>query len=91
MSGATLPAGAVMSSAQVIQLFRAAAFDPEGVEKLCAAYDLATSQLHDRDRRPAVVNEIIAQRIIGFAEQGERDPIILANSALEALGFDPDR
>src|SRR5690348_3735338 len=60
-----------MSSAQVSQLFRAAAFDPEGIEKLCAAYDLATSQLHDRDRHSAAVNEIIAQRIIGFAEQGD--------------------
>jgi len=38
-----------MSGAHVIQLFRAAAFDPEGVETLCSAYDLATSQLHDRD------------------------------------------
>ena len=53
-----------MSSAQVVQLFRAAAFDPETVAKLCEAYDLATRSLHDRDRRPAVVNEIIAQRII---------------------------
>lgn len=75
----------------MIQLFRAAAFDPESVEKLCSAYELATRRLHDRDWRPAIVNEIIAQRIIAFAEQGERDPIILANSALQALGFDPDR
>jgi hypothetical protein len=30
-----------MSSAQIIQIFRAAAFDPEGIERLCSAYDLA--------------------------------------------------
>jgi hypothetical protein len=80
-----------MGSAQVIQLFRAAAFDPEGVERLCSAYDHAISRLHDGDRRPAIVNEIIAQRIIALAEQGERDPIVLASNALKALGFDPDR
>jgi hypothetical protein len=61
-----------MSSAQIIQLFRAAAFDPESVATLSAAYDLATRRLHDRDRRPALVNEIIAQRIIDLAEKGER-------------------
>ena len=44
-------AGGTMSSAQIIQLFRAAAFDPESVATLSAAYDLATRRLHDRDRR----------------------------------------
>jgi hypothetical protein len=77
-----------MSSAQIVQLFRAAAFDPEAIERLCAAYDLATARLHDRDRRPAMVNEIIAQRIIALAKNGERDAKTLADSALKALGFD---
>jgi hypothetical protein len=77
-----------MSSAQIVQLFRGAAFDPEGVESLCAAYTLATSRLHDRDRRPAVVNEVIAQRIIALAETGQRDPEILADSTLKSLGLD---
>jgi hypothetical protein len=77
-----------MSNAQVIQLFRAAAFDPEGLESLCIAYDLATGRLHDReDLRPVAVNEIIAQRIIAAAERGERDPKLLADSALNALGL----
>ncbi len=80
-----------MSSTHIVQLFRAAAFDAESVERLCSAYDLATSRLHDRDRRPAVVNEVIAKRIIDFANKGQRDPVILADSALHALGFDPQR
>jgi hypothetical protein len=80
--------GEGMSSAQIIQLFRAAAFDPDSIERLGFAYDLATARLHDRDRRPAMVNEIIAQRIIAFAQGGERDPKTLADSALKALGFD---
>ncbi len=74
-----------MSSAQIIQLFRAAAFDPETVTKLCDAYETATRSLHYRDRRPAVVNEFIAQRIIQMAEKGEHDPVVLAKSALSSL------
>jgi hypothetical protein len=77
-----------MSSAHVIQLFRAAAFDPETVAKLCSAYDLATKALHDRDRRPAIVNEVIAQHIIALAERGERDPENLARKALMSLGLE---
>jgi hypothetical protein len=77
-----------MSSAQIVQLFRAAAFDPEEIERLCSAYDLASARLHDRDRRPSMVNEIIAQRIIALAEKGERDPKTLADDALSAFGFD---
>ena len=77
-----------MSSAQIVQLLHAAAFEPEAIERLGSAYDLATARLHDRDRRPAMVNEIIAQRIIALAQNGERDPKTLADSALKALGFD---
>ncbi len=76
-----------MGSAQVIQLFRGAAFDPDAVERLCLAYDLASAALHDRDHRSTVVNEVIAKRIIDLAEQGERDPTIIASYALESLGF----
>jgi hypothetical protein len=78
-----------MSSAQVIQLFRSAAFDPETVDKLCRAYELAARRLHDRDRRPSIVKEVIASRIIALAEQGEHDPDALADGALAALGIDP--
>jgi hypothetical protein len=76
-----------MSSAHIVQLFRAA-FGPEEIERLCAAYDLATARLHDRDRRPEMVNEIIAQRIIALAQKGERDPKTLAEGALSAFGFE---
>ncbi len=76
-----------MGSAQVIQLFRAAAFDPETVKRLCSAYDIATNSLHDRDRHPAIVNEIIAQKIIALAERGERDPKSLAENALIEVGI----
>ncbi len=79
-----------MSSAQIIQLFRAAAFDPETLTKLCDAYESATRSLHNRDWRLALSNEIIAQRIIQMAEKGEHDPVVLAKSALNSLGFGRD-
>ena len=70
---------------EVVELFRDRAFDPEGVERLSQAYELASKSL--RDRRPATVNENIARRIIGLAARGERDPRHLADRALKDLGF----
>jgi hypothetical protein len=72
--------------AQVVNLFRDTAFDPETLKKLCEAFDLASTLLHDNGR-PDVVNEVIAARIIAMAENGELDPIVLADSALVGLGF----
>ena len=71
----------------VAQIFRDASFGPEEIEALCKAYELASASLHDRNRRPAVVNETIARRIIVAAEGGERDPHVLADVALKAMGF----
>ena len=70
---------------EVIQIFRDRAFDPEGVERLSRAYELASMSLCDL--RTAVDNESIARRIIGLAAQGECDPRNLADRALKDLGF----
>ena len=66
-------------------LFRGTAFDPETVKTLFDAYDKARKSLHDTGQ-PPIVNEIIAQRIIALAQQGERDPDRLCAGALSALG-----
>ena len=71
----------------IVQLFRSTAFDPETVEVLCCAYDLAVKGLHDTGQ-PSLVKEIIARRVIEEAEKGERDPHALAAGALSALGLD---
>lgn len=70
----------------VVQLFRNAAFDPETIDALCAAYDLALKSLQDTGQ-PSLVTEVIAQRIIDEAEKGHRDPHTLAAGALSALGL----
>jgi hypothetical protein len=69
----------------IIDLFHAAAFDPETVKRLLDAYEKALKSLHDTGQ-PPIVNEIIAQRIIALAKKGERDPDRLCAGALTALG-----
>jgi hypothetical protein len=69
----------------VTTLFHEAAFDPETVETLCRAYDMACKSLHDKGQ-PAIVQEIIAKRIIAAARRGERSPEKLCESALTSLG-----
>lgn len=66
------------------KLLEGAVFEPAMVRLLCAAYDRATSELHDTGQ-PEIVNEIIAQRILLLAEQGERNLDRLCAGALRAL------
>ena len=70
-----------------LHFFRDAVFDPETVEKLARAYELASERLYDGNERPSVVSEVIAGHIIAAAENGERDPERLAGYALEHLGI----
>ena len=69
----------------ILDLFQEAALDPETVKTLCDAYEKACKSLHDTGQ-PQIVNEIIAERIIALAKQGERDPDRLCAGALSALG-----
>jgi hypothetical protein len=62
------------------------ACEPEVAAALTAAYQMATDQLR-RDGYTELVREIIANRIIVSAQQGERDPDRLCRSALAALGI----
>ena len=68
---------------KVVALFEHTAFDPETI--LEAAYEKARRSLHDKGQ-PALVQEIIAQRIIAAAQTGERNPEKLCETALTALG-----
>lgn len=65
-------------------LLEGAAFDPETIQALCAAYDKAKKELHDTGQ-PDVVREVIASKIIKLAETGERDPDRLCSGALSAI------
>ena len=65
--------------------FRGAAFDPHTIDILSEAYEKARKSLHDKGQ-PALVQDIIAQRLIAAAKTGERDPARLCEMALVALG-----
>jgi len=67
------------------KLFQDTAFRPDEIRVLCDAYARACKSLHDKGQ-PTIVNEIIAQRIIALASDGERDPEKLSEGALGALG-----
>jgi hypothetical protein len=49
------------------------------------AFDAACNELHDTGQ-PAIVQEIMAKRIIAAARTGERDVTRLRDIALAALG-----
>jgi len=66
------------------EFFTDGGFDPDTVDKLVAAYDLARKSLHDKGQ-PPVVLEVIAQRIIVLAKDGQRDPRKLADGALAPI------
>jgi hypothetical protein len=61
--------------------FQNGVFDPEAISAMATAYEqaLGTLELSDRDDR---LTEIIAQRIIGLALTGVRDPGQLSGYAL---------
>jgi hypothetical protein len=70
-----------------VRLLQGQAFDPETIEVMGKAYDKAKRRLHDTGQ-PALVQEVIAKRIIDIAATGERDPDQIARRALEALGVE---
>ena len=61
-----------------------AAFDPQAVKALAAAYDAACAVLHVVDRADPRTT-IVAKKIIEHAQQGERDPIRLRDLVLIEL------
>jgi hypothetical protein len=63
-----------------------ASFDPRTVAKMCAAFDLAKKAMHDCGQ-PELVYEILANKIIGLAREGETDPIELSKRALTGIGL----
>jgi hypothetical protein len=70
----------------ILHFIKETSFSPDVARIMGEAYDRATRGLHDTGQ-PAVVQEIIAKRIIELAGNGEHDPQTLANLALQSLGI----
>jgi hypothetical protein len=64
---------------------RPAVFEPEVVVAMADAYERALASFDTQP--PKTVREVIAGRIIGLAQKGERDPRVLCEKALAALGL----
>jgi hypothetical protein len=65
------------------------AFDPDEIEILTTAFEQALRTLGLADRSDSAT-EIVARRIIEFAQRGERDPSRLQERAVQSLS-EPDR
>ena len=72
--------------ADIVPFLAGQSFDPAMIRIMGEAFDTARRGLHDQGQ-PAVVQEIIARRIIAIAATGVRDPEQLALQALESLGI----
>jgi hypothetical protein len=62
-------------------------FDDEATRLMGQAFDAVCKELNDTGQ-PALVQEVIAKRIIKAAMKGERDPVRLRAAGLAALGYD---
>ncbi len=71
---------------KALELFRNPALEPAAVDSMCAAYELVSKSLEDvEDRRPEVVSQVIARRVMRAANSGERDPAALTQTRSESL------
>jgi hypothetical protein len=68
----------------VYRLFKNKAFEPEAITMMTRAYaDVCrTLGLSDRDHPEA---NAVAQKVVEFAQRGERDPVRLREHVLAAL------
>lgn len=64
---------------------RPAVFEPEVVTAMGDAYERALASFNTLPEK--TVREVIAGRIIGLAQKGERDPGVLCEKALAALSM----
>ena len=60
-----------------------ASFEPDEVERMTSAYEIALRELEMSQSNPAA--ETIAQKIIEVTRDGERDPVIICVRALREL------
>jgi len=68
----------------VYRLFKDRAFEPEVIATMTRAYDDVCRTLGVQPRDHADAN-VVAKKIIEFTQCGERDPVRLRQSVLQAL------
>jgi hypothetical protein len=81
--------GGAMTS--IVQFISGAVFDAADIKVMSDAYAMAIEEVYSFGRPNAIVEGVMATRIINLTKGGERDPIRLRESALAACGFNLDR
>jgi hypothetical protein len=76
-------------SATSVPIFAEVPFDRDTTDIVTKAYGHACRMLHDKGQ-PAVVQEVIAQRIVEIVRTGERDPNRICQRVLTDLGLQSD-
>ena len=72
----------------VYRLFQNKAFEPEAIAVMTRAYSDVCRTLGVEDNDGSATNAV-AQKVIEFAQRGERDPVRLRDYVLEALRNGP--
>jgi hypothetical protein len=65
-------------------LFASMTFDPEVLQAMGKAFDLACERLQDTGQSE-LIKEVLAKRIIDLANRGVIDPVMLYKHALRGL------
>jgi hypothetical protein len=63
-------------------------FEPEAIRAMHSAYEAVCEHLGLHNQKNDRVTEIVALKIIEAAKAGERDPTVLRDRAIKALGID---
>jgi hypothetical protein len=66
------------------RVLKEAAFDPEEVQAIVAAYGMALARLGLKDRSDPAA-EMVAKKIVEIARDGERDPQRLSDLVVQSL------
>jgi hypothetical protein len=66
------------------RIVKEAAFDPEEVQAIVAAYEAALARLGLKDRSDPAA-EMVARKIVEIARDGERDPERLSSLVVQSL------
>jgi len=69
----------------IYRLMQGAAFGPEEIERLAAAYEAALEMLHLANRTDPVT-EVIAKRVIEVAQTGVTDPAEICAEPIKNIG-----
>ena len=69
----------------IYRLIAAGSFGPDEIKSMTAAYERVLADLRLADRTDPLT-EIVAKAIVNVTATGERDPQVIAQRALNALG-----